>query len=78
MDKKMTGLQNEIKELIISSLNLEGLTIEDIDTDAPLFGAGLAVLVLLQSGASISLVLPGVDREGTGKKLPLSPLHHAG
>ena len=44
----------------------------------PLFGAGLAVLVLLQSGASLSLVLPGVDREGTGKKLPLSPLHHAG
>ena len=36
------------------------------------------LLVLLQSGAPLSLVLSGVDRKGGGEKLPLSPLHHAG
>ncbi|WP_434779126.1 phosphopantetheine-binding protein [Neisseria sp. Ec49-e6-T10] len=36
-------LHNDIKELIISSLNLEGMTPEEIDTDAPLFGDGLGL-----------------------------------
>lgn len=36
-------LQNEIKALIISALDLEDLTPEDIDTNAPLFGAGLGL-----------------------------------
>ncbi|SAC01796.1 acyl carrier protein [Enterobacter hormaechei] len=35
----MQALYLEIKNLIISTLNLEELTPEDIDTDAALFGA---------------------------------------
>ena len=34
-------LKREVKELIISSLNLEDLTVEGIDDDAPLFQEGL-------------------------------------
>ena len=34
-------LINDIKSLIITSLNLEDITPADIDTDAPLFGEGL-------------------------------------
>lgn len=65
----MTGLQNEIKELIISSLNLEGLTIEDIDSDAPLFGAGLGLdsIDALELGLAIKgrygLVLSADDQD---------------
>jgi acyl carrier protein len=33
----------EIKQLLIESLNLEDLTAEDIDPDAPLFGEGLGL-----------------------------------
>ena len=36
-------LINDIKSLIISSLNLEDITTEDIDTEAPLFGEGLGL-----------------------------------
>ena len=36
-------LDQQLKELIISSLNLEDVTPEDIDTDAPLFGEGLGL-----------------------------------
>ncbi|CZF83740.1 Acyl carrier protein [Grimontia celer] len=39
----MDTLHNEIKQLIIEALNLEDLTVEDIDTDAPLFGEGLGL-----------------------------------
>lgn len=39
----MQALYLEIKNLIISTLNLEDLTPEDIDTDAPLFGDGLGL-----------------------------------
>ncbi|AWH88890.1 phosphopantetheine-binding protein [Limnobaculum parvum] len=39
----MDVLNQEIKKLIIDSLNLEGMTPEDIDTDAPLFGDGLGL-----------------------------------
>ncbi|WP_325891716.1 phosphopantetheine-binding protein [Grimontia sp. NTOU-MAR1] len=39
----MDKLQNDIKQLIIEVLNLEDLTVEDIDTDAPLFGEGLGL-----------------------------------
>ncbi len=41
MDKDQLHLQ--IKELIISSLNLEDLTVDDIDTQAPLFNDGLGL-----------------------------------
>ena len=39
----MEALQNQIKQLIIDSLNLEDITIDDIETDAPLFGNGLGL-----------------------------------
>ncbi|KLN64947.1 MULTISPECIES: phosphopantetheine-binding protein [Vibrio] len=39
----MEKLHNEIKQLIIDALNLEDLTIEDIETEAPLFGDGLGL-----------------------------------
>ncbi|MBK5143768.1 acyl carrier protein [Budviciaceae bacterium BWR-B9] len=39
----MDVLNQDIKLLIIESLNLEGMTPEDIDTDAPLFGDGLGL-----------------------------------
>lgn len=37
----MERLKLEIKELIISSLELEGITIDDIKDDEALFGEGL-------------------------------------
>ncbi|KFZ37705.1 acyl carrier protein [Shewanella mangrovi] len=37
------NLHNEIKQLIIDSLDLEDVTVEDIDTDAALFGDGLGL-----------------------------------
>ncbi|MEA9390028.1 phosphopantetheine-binding protein [Acerihabitans sp. TG2] len=39
----MQQLNVEIKQLIIDTLNLEGINTEDIDTDAPLFGDGLGL-----------------------------------
>ena len=39
----MDDLKNEIKDVIISSLQLEDITREDIADDAPLFGEGLGL-----------------------------------
>lgn len=39
----MKGLETELKKLLIEVLNLEDLTAEDIDSDAPLFGEGLGL-----------------------------------
>lgn len=39
----MDALIPEIKQMIIDTLNLEGLTPEDIDVQAPLFGDGLGL-----------------------------------
>ncbi|MBR5354605.1 MAG: acyl carrier protein [Alphaproteobacteria bacterium] len=36
-------LEHEIKELIVSALDLEDVTADDIDTNAPLFGTGLGL-----------------------------------
>ncbi len=36
-------LHNEIKQLIIDCLDLEDVTIDDIDTDVALFGKGLGL-----------------------------------
>ena len=33
----------EVKKLIIDALRIEGMTPEEIDTDAPLFGEGLGL-----------------------------------
>ncbi|ARJ41815.1 acyl carrier protein [Pantoea alhagi] len=39
----MQSLYLEIKHLIIKTLNLDELTVDDIDTDAALFGDGLGL-----------------------------------
>lgn len=39
----MNLLSTEIKQLIIDTLNLEGMTPEEIDAEAPLFGDGLGL-----------------------------------
>jgi acyl carrier protein len=39
----MDKLENEIKELIIESLDLEDIKPADIDSSAPLFGEGLGL-----------------------------------
>ncbi len=36
-------LITKVKELIIDSLRIEGMTPEEIETDAPLFGEGLGL-----------------------------------
>lgn len=42
-EKPVSLLQDEIKALIVRSLNLEDVQPEDIETDAPLFGEGLGL-----------------------------------
>ncbi|MDA3134547.1 acyl carrier protein [Atlantibacter hermannii] len=39
----MQALYSEIKNLIITTLNLDELSADDIDADAPLFGDGLGL-----------------------------------
>lgn len=42
----MTGseaVETEVKQFIISTLKLEDITADDIDSDAPLFGGGLGL-----------------------------------
>nr|MBP3724237.1 acyl carrier protein [Campylobacter sp.] len=39
----MSDLVLEIKEMIISGLNLEDISVNDIDENAPLFGEGLGL-----------------------------------
>jgi len=39
----MHELELQIKHLIIDALKLEDISVDDIDTDAPLFGAGLGL-----------------------------------
>ena len=40
---KKVDLENEIKQIIIDSLELEDMSIDDIETSAPLFGDGLGL-----------------------------------
>lgn len=59
----MEALINELKENIITVLNLEGMKPEDIDNDAPLFGDGLGLdsidalelIVLMEKNYGIKL-----------------------
>ncbi|MBS6032704.1 MAG: acyl carrier protein [Pantoea sp.] len=39
----MDSLINDIKQMIIDTLNLEDIRPDDIDTEAPLFGEGLGL-----------------------------------
>ena len=38
-----TAAETELAELLVESLNLEGVNAADIDPEAPLFGAGLGL-----------------------------------
>jgi acyl carrier protein len=51
----MDALQKEIKELLISALQLEDLSPDDIDTDKPLFvdGLGLDSIDALELGLAL-------------------------
>lgn len=51
----MQALEQEIKELIIASLNLEDLRPDDIDSNAPLFveGLGLDSIDALELGLAL-------------------------
>ena len=39
----MQELESELKSLIVSALMLDQVRVEDIDSEAPLFGAGLGL-----------------------------------
>ncbi len=39
----MPSLEEQVKQLIIESLQLEDITVDDIGTDLPLFGDGLGL-----------------------------------
>ncbi|MDC3188949.1 phosphopantetheine-binding protein [Pseudoalteromonas elyakovii] len=51
----MTELKNKIKQLIIGSLDLEDITVDDIENDQPLFvdGLGLDSIDALELGLAI-------------------------
>ncbi len=51
----MNDLEKELKELIIKSLNLEDITVDDIDSESPLFveGLGLDSIDALELGMAL-------------------------
>lgn len=67
----MEALKKELKENIIEVLNLEDLTIEDINDDDALFGDGLGLdsidalelIVMLDKDYGIKLTDPSEGRE---------------
>ena len=36
-------IENKLKEIVVTALNLEDITVADIETDVPLFGEGLGL-----------------------------------
>lgn len=67
----MEDLILELKKEIITALNLEDLSPEDIDNDAPIFGEGLGLdsidalelIVLLEKKYGIKLESPNKGKE---------------
>ena len=68
----MEKLINELKLKVIDALNLEGMTPEDIEDDAPLFGDEglgldsidvLELIVLLEKNYGIRLATPAEGKE---------------
>lgn len=51
----MSTMENELKQLIIDALDLEDVTVKDIDSDEPLFeeGLGLDSIDALELGLAI-------------------------
>jgi acyl carrier protein len=58
MSRVTEELMMDVKKLIIARLKLEEIAVEDIDTDAPLFGEGLG----LDSIDALELVI-GLEKE---------------
>jgi len=67
----MNELILQLKQQLIEALNLEEMTVDDIDTDAPLFGEGLGLdsidalelIVLLEKQYGIRLTNPADGKE---------------
>ena len=68
----MENLINELKLKVIESLNLEGMTPDDIDANAPLFGDEglgldsidvLELIVLLEKNYGVRLATPAQGKE---------------
>lgn len=67
----MSDLRTDLKKSIIEQLNLEELTVEDIDNDDPLFGDGLGLdsidalelVVLLEKDYGIKLKDPEESKQ---------------
>ncbi|MDE7115261.1 MAG: acyl carrier protein [Muribaculaceae bacterium] len=67
----MNELIDKLKTQLIEALNLEDMTITDIDTEAPLFGSGLGLdsidalelIVLLEREYGIKLTNPAEGKE---------------
>ena len=51
----MNALEQELKQLLIEALNLEDITVDQIDSEAPLFGDGLGLdsIDALEMGVAI-------------------------
>ena len=67
----MEELVNELKKYLIEALNLEEMTPDDIDSDAPLFGEGLGLdsidalelIVILDKHYGIKLSSPAEGKD---------------
>lgn len=67
----MTNLKEELKARIITQLNLEDITVEDLTDDTPLFGDGLGLdsidalelIVMLDKSYGIKLADPKEGRK---------------
>ena len=67
----MSALTEELKEKIITQLNLEDITVEDLADDTPLFGDGLGLdsidalelIVMLDKSYGIKLADPKEGRK---------------
>ena len=63
--------KDELKQLIIDALNLEGMQPDDIDNDAPLFGEGLGLdsidalelIVMMEKSYGIKIKDPSAGKE---------------
>ena len=71
----MDTLINQLKNQIIDVLNLEDMTADDIDAQAPLFGEGLGLdsidalelIVLLEREYGIKLSNPAEGRQSSSR-----------
>lgn len=67
----MEQLKQELKEKLIEALSLEEITVDDIDSSAPLFGEGLGldsidaleIILILEKSYGIRLENPATAKE---------------